>query len=80
MQAINTHTKPLLASSLLFLKLCILPYQHVTDLASRCLLQALLCFVHKVLLFEVQVAFELDQGLKEQKTTTSEGNQNNCYL
>lgn len=38
--------------------------EGLTHLAAGRLLQALLCFVHKVLLFEVQVAFEFDQSLK----------------
>lgn len=46
-----------------------LPSAH---LASWCLLQALLCFVHKVLLFKVQIAFKFDQSLKQQETITSE--------
>lgn len=41
-------------------------------LASRSLLQALLCFVHKVLLFEVQIAFKFDQSLKYREMITSE--------
>lgn len=51
--------------------------QGLTHLAAGRLLQALLCFVHKVLLFEVQVAFEFDQSLKHQKKTHFRSNPGN---
>lgn len=46
--------------------------QCSAHLASRRLLQALLCFVHKVLLFKVQIAFKFDQSLKYQEMIASE--------
>jgi len=62
MQAVHTYNKPVAAGA---------PRgsasssdQHLTYLAAGCLLQALLRFVHKVLLFKVQVAFEFDQRLQ----------------
>lgn len=62
LNTMSTYDKPVLATSPLSVRFCTL--QGLTHLAAGRLLQALLCFVHKILLFEVQVAFEFDQSLK----------------